>query len=89
MKHGHGIILYLGSDLLSLIVVDSWGVDEFGEEVFGGVGVLLPNVVLSEVGENVVEVVPLLLRELFVGWTRSNVGWVGLVWGWFVVILLG
>lgn len=67
-----------------LIVVASWGVGEFGGEVIRGVEVLLREVVLSEVGDKVVELVPLLMRELFEGWTRSDVavtGWVGLVWG--------
>ena len=55
------------------------GVGEFGGEVIGGVGVLLRKV-LSEVCKKVVELVPLLMRELSEGWTRSGVvGWVGLV----------
>ena len=73
-----------------LIVVASWGVGEFGGDVIRGVGVLLREVVLSEVGDKVVELVPLLMRELFEGWTRSDVavtGWVGLVWGSLVVLL--
>jgi len=85
----------LGEDLLSLIVVASRGVGEFGGEVIGGVGVLLRKVgvilcVLSEVGNKVVELVPLLMRELSEGWTRSDlVGWVGMVWGKLVVLLAG
>jgi len=72
----------LGGNLLSLIVVASRGVGEFGGEVIEGVGVL------SEFGDKVVEVVPLLMGELFEGWTRSDVaGWVGLVWGSLVVLL--
>ena len=60
-------------------MVASWGVGEFGGEVIEGVSVL------SEVDDKVVELVPLLMGELFEGWTRS--GWVGLVWGSLVVLL--
>ena len=95
------LLVYLGGNLLSLIVVASWGVGEFGGEVikgvgeFGGevnwgVGVLLRKVVLSGAGDEVVELVPLLMRELFEGWAKSGVagtGSVGLVWGWLVVLL--
>jgi len=80
----------LGGDLLSLIVVASWGVGEFGGEVNWGVGVLLRKVVLSGAGDKVVELVPMLVRELFEGWAKSGVagtGWVGLVWGGLVVLL--
>ena len=65
-------------------MVASRGVGEFGGEVIEGV------VVLSEFGDKVVELVPLLMGELFEGWTRSDVaGWVGLVWGSLVVLLGG
>ena len=63
-------------------MVASRGVGEFGGEVIEGVGVL------SEFGDRVVELAPLLMGELFEDWTRSDVaGWVGLVWGWLVVLL--
>ena len=65
-------------------MVASWGVGEFGGEVNWGVGVLLRKVVLSGAGDKVVELEPLLMRELFEGWTKSGVagtGWVGLVMG--------
>ena len=62
-------------------MVASRGVGECGGEVIEGVGVL------SEFGDKVVEVVPLLMGELFEDWTRSDVArWVGLVWGSLVVL---
>ena len=74
-------------------MVASWGVGEFGGEVIKGVGEFGGEViegvgVLSEFGDRVVELAPLLMGELFEGWTRSDVaGWVGLVWGSLVVLL--
>ena len=62
-------------------MVAGWGVGEFGGEVIEGAGVL-------SVDDKDVELVPLLMGELFEGWTGSDVaGWVGLVWGSLVVLL--
>ena len=67
----NGPSLYLGGDLLSLIVVP-WGVGEGGKPI-RGVRVLSRKVVLSEAGNVVVSM------RVTVEGRRSGGGWVGVV----------